>query len=225
VVATVTQEADLHWLTSQSKPALPDFLELRLDNLRDHLDLIERVIPKLTTGVRFLSTARHPNEGGANHCDLATRAAMYRRFLVLSDLIDTELSSSDAPEIREVMAEAQSSGKNVVISHHDFNRCPSRDELFGLADRAYKTGADIAKIAVVVNTFSELNHLVELVEAQKAEGRAISAMGMGQLGKISRLVLARAGSCLNYGYLQKPNASGQWSAAKLQSLLKELVAD
>ncbi len=225
VVATVTQEDDLHWLAHQSNRALPDFLELRIDNLRNHLDLIEKMIPKLSYRVRFLTTVRHPDEGGVNHCDLATRCALYQRYLAISDLIDTELRSINAPAIREVMAMAQSSGKGVVISHHDFNQCPGRSELFSIADRAYEAGADIAKIAVVVNTFSELNHLIKLVETQKAQGRAISAMGMGKLGKISRLVLAQAGSCLNYGYLQKPNAPGQWSAEKLQSLVKELVSN
>ncbi len=44
-------------------------------------------------------------------------------------------------------------------------------------------------------------------------------MGMGPLGKLSRLVLAKAGSCLNYGYLRVANAPGQWEAAELGALL------
>jgi 3-dehydroquinate dehydratase-1 len=45
---------------------------------------------------------------------------------------------------------------------------------------------------------------------------------MGPLGKLSRLVLAKAGSCLNYGYLNTPNAPGQWPAARLKTLLEEI---
>jgi 3-dehydroquinate dehydratase-1 len=37
-------------------------------------------------------------------------------------------------------------------------------------------------------------------------------------------VLARAGSILNYGYLQTPNAPGQWPARELQRLLAEIGA-
>jgi len=45
---------------------------------------------------------------------------------------------------------------------------------------------------------------------------------MGIFGKISRLVLAQAGSCLNYGYLGTPNASGQWPVALLKARIAEL---
>jgi 3-dehydroquinate dehydratase-1 len=50
----------------------------------------------------------------------------------------------------------------------------------------------------------------------------VSAMGMGPVGKLSRLVLARAGSILNYGYLQTPNAPGQWPATELKRLIGEV---
>jgi 3-dehydroquinate dehydratase-1 len=50
-------------------------------------------------------------------------------------------------------------------------------------------------------------------------------MGMGALGKVSRLLFARAGSVLNYGYLDQPNASGQWEATLLKERLKELQGD
>ena len=44
-------------------------------------------------------------------------------------------------------------------------------------------------------------------------------MGMGKFGKASRLALAKAGSVLNYGYLDCPNAPGQWEATELKRLL------
>jgi 3-dehydroquinate dehydratase-1 len=47
-------------------------------------------------------------------------------------------------------------------------------------------------------------------------------MGMGPWGRISRLVLAKCGSLLNYGYIGKSNAPGQWPAARLKELLAEL---
>jgi 3-dehydroquinate dehydratase-1 len=50
-------------------------------------------------------------------------------------------------------------------------------------------------------------------------------MGMGRFGKVSRLLLAQAGSVLNYGYLDRPNASGQWEATILKQRLKELATD
>ena len=43
-----------------------------------------------------------------------------------------------------------------------------------------------------------------------------------RMGQVSRLVLACAGSILNYGYLDKPNAPGQWEARELRELLRRL---
>ncbi len=50
----------------------------------------------------------------------------------------------------------------------------------------------------------------------KKQPLPLSVMGMGRFGKISRLLLAQAGSVLNYGYLDRPNASGQWEARPAQ---------
>jgi len=46
-------------------------------------------------------------------------------------------------------------------------------------------------------------------------------MGMGNFGKISRLTLAKAGSVLNYGYLDHPNAPGQWEARDLKRQISQ----
>ena len=47
-------------------------------------------------------------------------------------------------------------------------------------------------------------------------------MGMGVFGKVSRLALAKAGSALNYGYLDRPNAPGQWEARELKKLISQI---
>ena len=53
----------------------------------------------------------------------------------------------------------------------------------------------------------------------KKQPLPLSVMGMGRFGKISRLLFAQAGSVLNYGYLDRPNASGQWEATSLKKRL------
>jgi 3-dehydroquinate dehydratase-1 len=54
-------------------------------------------------------------------------------------------------------------------------------------------------------------------------GVPISVMGMGEYGKLSRLLLARAGSVLNYGYLDVVQVPGQWPAPLLKERLAELA--
>jgi 3-dehydroquinate dehydratase-1 len=52
----------------------------------------------------------------------------------------------------------------------------------------------------------------------------LALMGMGRLGMASRVMLAAAGSVLNYGWLHRPNVTGQWSARELRGILTALRA-
>lgn len=218
-MATVTQKEDLDFLNQYAGLELPDVLEFRLDNLLNHLDLVENTLEVIPVEVLSLITARCPEEGGAGGLSALERIGMYRPFLGRCDLIDTEVRSLRDDNFRDSFS---STTAKIVGSFHDFDKFPERGMLFETVEEAYESGADIAKVAVVVTTFSELNTLVELVGTQIEKGRAVSAMGMGPLGRLSRLVLAKAGSCLNYGYLQKENAPGQWSAQQLTELIREL---
>ena len=53
---------------------------------------------------------------------------------------------------------------------------------------------------------------------------ALSVMGMGRFGKISRLLFAQAGSVLNYGFLHSPQVTGQWPARLLKKRIEELLS-
>ena len=48
-------------------------------------------------------------------------------------------------------------------------------------------------------------------------------MGMGPLGKVSRLVLPSVGSLLVYGYLDRPQVEGQWPAQEVARRLQEII--
>ena len=64
--------------------------------------------------------------------------------------------------------------------------------------------------------------LLDFLTARRAAAPALSVMGMGAYGKVSRLVFARAGSVLNYGFLDRVQVPGQWPAELLKARLAEL---
>ena len=216
VVATVTQADDLSHL-ARGGEAPCDVLEYRLDVLLPHEDEAARVMA--ASPRPFLLTVRAPAEGGLGDLDAPARLAVYRRHLGGAALVDTEIASLSLPDFSGFPGEVHASGARLVASFHDFNGFPGREAIADRLAEAYARGADIAKVAVVVETMDELFDLVSLVAYHRGKGRLISAMGMGAMGKLSRLVLAKAGSCLNYGYLRVPNAPGQWEAAELGALL------
>lgn len=219
VVATVTQSDDLSFLTEDGTVSC-DVLEYRLDNLLRCEREASQVMASSPRPV--LLTVRSPAEGGHGDLDAATRLASYRRHLGAADFVDTEIASLALPEFAGFAEEVHASGGCLIASTHDFEEFPGREIIADRIAEAYAVGADIAKVAVVVTTMAQLFDLVSLVEYHHGKGRAISAMGMGPLGKVSRLVLAKAGSCLNYGYLRVANAPGQWEASELRALLGKI---
>jgi 3-dehydroquinate dehydratase-1 len=89
-----------------------------------------------------------------------------------------------------------------------------------LSAAAAVDGVAAVKFAAVTNSAAELERLLSLFSAKQRT--PLSVMGMGELGKVSRLLFAKLGSCLNYGYFDEATVPGQWHAARLKTLLAEL---
>ena len=71
-------------------------------------------------------------------------------------------------------------------------------------------------------TLRQSGDLAILAALQEAAPLPMATMGMGPLGRISRLLLASMGSVVNYGYLDRPTVPGQWPAQRLRELIREL---
>jgi 3-dehydroquinate dehydratase-1 len=220
VVATVTRREDLDLLLDDPGAAQGfEWLELRLDDLREHLDQAASVAARLGPG-RVLVTARHPEEGGCGALEEDDRLAMLDRFLPWCGWMDLELRTLRASAAaRALAARAREQGVRVLGSFHDFQGMPADGVLGRSIAEGLEFGLDAVKLAVRMERLADLFVVAAMVESSPV---AVSAMGMGPLGKLSRLVLAKAGSILNYGYLRSPNAPGQWPASELRRLLDEV---
>ncbi len=195
-----------------------DFLELRVDHFVKDRQALLAAIPRLK--FPLIVTARHPAEGGANGLSLAQRRALLAEFLPFASAIDVELRTVFGVET--ILAMARGHRVKVIVSSHHFTSTPSAKALAALIRGARDAGADIVKIAALSSTIVSLQRLISIFERPPA--LPLSVMGMGEFGKISRLVLADAGSVLNYGYLDEPNASGQWEARELKKRLVDIAA-
>jgi 3-dehydroquinate dehydratase-1 len=192
------------------------YVEVRLDTpaLR-HARLIgtmQEICP------RILLTARHPAEGGAQPLGARERRALLAEWLPKAGAVDVELRSVSS--MAGVLGEAHRRGITRVISFHDFRITPRPARLREVVRRAAAAGADIVKIATHLRGPRDLASLLVL---QSGTNVALATMGMGPLGKVSRLVLAAAGSRLNYGYLDRARVPGQWPALELVRRLGEIM--
>lgn len=189
-----------------------DLLELRLDAFDEPPRLDDVAFP-------VLATARAPFEGGRGDLNARERASRYLAVLERVAAIDVELAS--ARDLAGVLAAARAARRLIVLSFHDFTGTPTLAALRAKQRRAAAAGADAFKVAVTPRSPAELAALLTLLDRPPLP---TAVMGMGPLGRASRLAAAACGSVLNYGWIERPNVPGQFSAVELRRRLDELAA-
>jgi len=124
-----------------------------------------------------------------------------------------------ARAFKTLLASARKQNVRRILSFHDFKSTPWPRGLRAKAALAKVQGADIFKIATRTDTPAQLARLIDFVTDKDAD-LPVSAMGIGRLGAISRLLLARCGSVLNYAALHHSQIEGQLPIELLRSALR-----
>ena len=195
-----------------------DIVEFRVDACPQAAALVREAVAACP--VPALLTVRDPREGGMNALGLTPRRVLLQSLVEEFQLVDIEIANLGL--FRDVVQQAKEAGLLVVGSFHDFDGQPDAAVLGDLIAEAQSLGADIVKCAVTPRQAADLAVLAGFLEAGPSS--PLSLMGMGPLGRVSRLLLGQLGSALNYGYLDAATVPGQWAAADLRRLLAELRA-
>ena len=197
-----------------------DIIEFRIDLLKkiekdyiiDHLRKIKE------KGLKTILTIRAKWEGGGHEINDKDRLKIFNYCIDLIDYLDIEFSSMDI--IKDVVDLARRYGKDVIISFHDFDRTPSEEFLQKLIDKSFELGADITKLSLKVNSEDDVGRILSISYKNKLLGRKLIAIGMGELGKITRVAGYFFGSIITYTYIGKSVAPGQIEINKLLEELK-----
>jgi 3-dehydroquinate dehydratase I len=215
IVAVIASLGDFGVISSMQSRSF-DLCELRFDRLPPSSDRL----PSLVRELPFpkIATVRDPIEGGANSIPESARFSLFERWLPVCDFLDVELRNLE--RFSKLIQEAESTGKEVIVSFHDFAKTPALEKLQEMLDRSGRGPNRIFKVATTVSHWSDVEVLIKLIQ-NNLEFR-VAAMGMGAFGKLSRLVLARLGSCLAYGSIGAAVISGQWPVTQLSGLLSEI---
>ena len=215
LVGVIASRSDLRFALRMADP--PDLFEIRLDHFADSLGELEKKMSILRG--RLIITARHPQEGGANRLPAQQRRELLLRFLPWAQYVDVELRS--AKELRPVLDLARKKNVRLIVSFHDFGATPTLRTLIKKARAAHSLDAAILKIATRTDTPAQLARLFEFVANHDVD-LALSAMGMGKLGAVSRVILAQLGSVLTYAALGPSAIEGQLSIQQLRSAFTAL---
>lgn len=204
-----------HRLKEEASQA--DVLEIWLDGIAD-LRLAEIFFETEKLKKPFLFVNKAPCEGGdflgTPEERVETLIETFRRGAAYVDVA----LSTPTPLIRRLV-KAKPSEARLILSYHNFKETPPLATLRSLLRAARRKGADLVKVATFVHHTEENVTLFELTRWALGEKIPIITVGMGEAGKLSRIVCPLLGSALYYASLRRDQstAPGQLTKAELET--------
>jgi 3-dehydroquinate dehydratase-1 len=188
-----------------------ELAEVRLEALSLTVEDVKEIFAKPARLIATMRPGHHSDEERLRILAAAIGAG--------AAYVDIELDSSTI--VREgVLAAARKSGCEVIVSYHDFEHTPDQECLRKIVDECFAAGADIAKIACRTNSRADAARILGLLDGEKP----VIAIGMGKLGRITRVAAPLLGSPFTYASQGEGEgtAEGQIEARTLRTILAEI---
>ncbi|MDU4890593.1 MAG: type I 3-dehydroquinate dehydratase [Clostridium sp.] len=207
-----------------------DFVEWRADffNNVKQWEKVEEVLHELKFWLKdkpLLFTFRTLQEGGNLY--ISSKKYLELNINVIRsktiDFVDIEYYIGKNI-VRDLVTEAKINNVYTVISNHDFNKTPNKDEIINRLCEMQKLNGDMIKIAVMAKEKSDVFILMEATEemARIHADRPIIAMSMSAVGMISRVAGEFFGSDVTFATVGEQSAPGQLPIEKVKKLLNLL---
>lgn len=194
---------------------------LKIDKVKTVLEEIKKVL--INTPIIF--TFRSLKEGGQKEVSREYYVQLNKEMIrtKLVDIVDIELFN-DKQHIEDIISTAEENGVAVILSAHDFEKTPSKDEMLDRYQRAVSLGAHIFKLAVMPNSTEDVINLLDATRIMK-EGYGnipIITMAMGNMGLISRISGEIFGSAITFGAGKEVSAPGQIPVEDLRKIINAI---
>ncbi|MCK4956447.1 MAG: type I 3-dehydroquinate dehydratase [Candidatus Cloacimonetes bacterium] len=174
--------------------------ELRLDYLENPLGFDFRQITS-----NDIITIRDMKEGGKYPVAFDEKVEYYLQAIKHKNcLVDLEISNYN----NKIPAE------NLILSYHDFSVDYDIIKIENIINQTNQLAAKYIKIAVNISKYSQFTQLSDVI---KKSNKPVILVGMGKLGKLSRLLYAHLGSVATYiGFENNKTARGQLSVSEAE---------
>ena len=204
-----------------------DMIEWRADFYDDIFDtgqvlsLLSKM-RKVLKEMPLLFTFRTKNEGGQK--DISYDGYKELNIAVAksgdADFVDVEILFDDNIA-KQVISAVHEAGRLVVGSNHDFNATPPKDEMVRRLRKMQDMGADIAKIAVMPVSLSDVLELFSATNEMHEQYAKIPliTMSMSSKGVVSRIAGGVFGSAMTFGAVGQVSAPGQIAVGELARAL------
>lgn len=186
-----------------------ELCEVRIDKLKLGSDDIKSVFSKKG---KTIATYR-PSEG------LDESVRIESLMLAIQSgaaYVDIEVETDDLFK-SEIVKAAKKHGCKVIASYHDFVKTPVMRELEQILAWCLESSPDIAKIACQVNSVEDNARLLSIYSLN----RNVISIGMGELGKITRIAATLLGAPFTYAAIDtsKKTAPGQIDTVTLKKII------
>ena len=203
--------SDTDFEKCQSVLKKTDMAEIRLDLTQ----FTEEQVKKVFSHQKKLIATYRPLEGKEEERMVLLKSAIEAG----ADYVDIEFESSD--EHRKELTEfAHRHNCDVIVSYHNYECTPSQGDLRKIVAECFQKGGDLAKIATMVRTN---NNNADILSLYNIPGRVV-AFGMGNLGKITRIVAPFLGAEFTYAAMDEgaQTAPGQIKYSIMKSAIQQI---
>ncbi len=186
------------------------FGEIRLDKAKLEPEGIRKIF---SSGKKLVATY-HAGEESEQ-----TRAAALKLAIESgAAYVDIPIESGNGFK-KEIIEVAKSNACTVIISYHNHEKTPETSKLLEIIDSGFGQGADIVKIACMVNVPEDNDRLLSLLDGK----RRLIVIGMGEIGKSTRVDAVRRGAEFTFASLKegKETAPGQIDTETLERMMAE----
>ncbi|TQR21598.1 type I 3-dehydroquinate dehydratase [Psychrobacillus vulpis] len=210
------------------KKASPDIVEWRVDVLDEveNINVVKQtlsIIRETLFPTPLLFTFRTHREGGNKVIDDTYYKKLLKEVIQTKeiDLVDVELFS---PNVTDIVDTAKANDVFVIMSNHDFENTPVKEEIIWRLRRMQELGAHIPKIAVMPKIPTDVLTLLDATYTMKSlyADRPIITMSMASTGVISRIAGEFFGSAATFGSGIEASAPGQIPVEELRKILETL---
>ena len=139
-----------------------DLVELRIDHFEEveNLDEVKELVKclrEILDETPILFTFRSLKEGGEKEVSVDYYKTLNIEIAKTGyvDLIDVELFTGD-DIVKEIVLEAHNLNVKVVMSNHDFDKTPEREEIVKRLCKMQELNADLPKIAVMPKSTTDV---------------------------------------------------------------------
>lgn len=197
-------------LIEKAEFAHADFIEVRLDRLKDCLE-----------NHRGLADLAAHGKPAKIATDKSARPEMEQQQILVSsarsgfEYVDAELST---PQLEDLVKKLKAQGAKPIVSFHKFDGSLSIFELNSVLEKEISGGAEVCKIVTTAKQMVDNLTTLNFTSAASSKTKLV-CFCMGELGKISRLLSPLFGCFFTFASLERGSetASGQMTIQEMKT--------